>query len=244
MIPSVSCAANPLTHGRRTDAMIRLLSLDITPLGDEALFAAYYNRMSPYRRERIDVSRSPADRRLRLGAGILLDHALGNLGLRECDMHYTTVKNGKPCFASDVPLHFNISHSDPYVIVALSDHEIGCDVERVREIDLAVARRFFCRSEYETVMASEDPAERNRTFFRLWTLKESFLKVTGEGLRLPMNRFAIDLSQSPVTVKCETIAGDYRFHEYSELSGFCMACCMEKDDSSPVPECMNHLITR
>lgn len=226
--------------------MIRLLSLDSTVFKEEKLYSFWYGQLSDDRRAHVDACRMAADRRLRLGAGVLLHLALDDLGLRECDMRYTVEKNGKPCFASDIPLNFSISHADPYVILALSDREVGCDVERIRPVSTDIAGRFFCLEEYEAIMAVSDMTERLHTFFRLWTMKESFLKITGEGFRLSMKRFSLDLSHTPVTATGDFGAEQYFFHEYEEdgknksrgdgFPGFCMTCCTVRSVQRPIHE--------
>ena len=90
--------------------------------------------------------------------------------------------HGKPQLAGS-PLHFNISHSGDLALIALAHVELGVDVElpRPRRTD-AIARRFYAPGEVERLFAIEDAAARADAFFRLWTCKEAFLKVTGEGL--------------------------------------------------------------
>lgn len=57
---------------------------------------------------------------------------------------------GKPQVASPRGLHFNVAHAGGWVVCAVSERAVGVDVERIEApLDLAVARRFFARSEYE-----------------------------------------------------------------------------------------------
>ena len=109
----------------------------------------------------------------------MLGAALG-CGPQEVGFRYGA--HGKPQLAGS-PLHFNISHSGALALIALAHVEVGVDVElpRPRRTD-AIARRFYAPGEVERLFAIEDAAARADAFFRLWTCKEAFLKVTGEGL--------------------------------------------------------------
>jgi 4'-phosphopantetheinyl transferase len=93
-------------------------------------------------------------------------------------------------------LHFNISHSGERALIALARVEVGADVEhRKRRRTDDVARRFFARGEQQRLFALAG-AERESEFFRLWTCKEAFLKVTGEGLSRSTRSYEIELDRS------------------------------------------------
>lgn len=101
-------------------------------------------------------------------------------------------QNGKPVFADYPNIHFNISHSKRYVVCVLASVEVGIDIEGERTANTAVARRFFSEAEAEWAEGNE------RRFFRLWTLKEAFAKVTGEGIAKSIKKlhFKIDSKES------------------------------------------------
>ena len=71
--------------------------------------------------------------------------------------------------------------------------EVGADVERLkpRRID-DIARRFFVPGEQRRLF-SLSPVEREQAFFRLWTCKEAFLKVTGEGLSRSTRSYEVEV---------------------------------------------------
>ena len=76
---------------------------------------------------------------------------------------------GKPFFPSHPSLHFSVSHTKGAVLVALSDAPVGADVERRREIPDVVRRRLF------------EVEHGDLELFELWTLRESWYKLTGHG---------------------------------------------------------------
>lgn len=87
-------------------------------------------------------------------------------------------KDGKP-FVSGGEICFNLSHSDNYALCAVSDSQVGCDIERIRQYKNKVAERFFTRKEFCLLEGSK---RQDILFTRLWTMKESILKCLGAGL--------------------------------------------------------------
>jgi 4'-phosphopantetheinyl transferase len=93
------------------------------------------------------------------------------------------------------PLRFNVSHTRALVGCAVVwDREVGLDLEdtRRRRSVLALATRHFAPAEAAVLRRLAEP-ERTARFFDVWTLKESYLKARGLGLRLPLRRFAFDV---------------------------------------------------
>ncbi len=141
-------------------------------------------------------------------------------------------QNGKPYLKGQKDLFFNLSHSGRWVVCALSHHEVGCDIERAepRKSTKKIAARFFTDEERSFIdsCADKDPDGGLSAFYRLWTLKESFLKVTGYGLALPLKDFCIIISTESISVKQDLdLNTDYRFREFFDLSGYCCSVCSE-----------------
>ena len=144
--------------------MIRLYIADTGGLDiDSAL-----KRVSEIRRSK--VLRLPDDEKKRqsLGAELLLQRAVGRT-------EYSLGKNGKPFFEGS-PLRFSLAHSGPYAVCAVSDSDIGADIEAPREGSERLAARFFASDEHRLVAESPQP---DREFCRLWVLKESLIKARG-----------------------------------------------------------------
>lgn len=83
---------------------------------------------------------------------------------------------GGPCFS--------YSDSGGFGLCAVSEAEIGADIEILRPAAryLAVARRFFAPD--EAAAATEE------NFFRLYTAKEAYVKFTGKGIFSGMQSFS------------------------------------------------------
>lgn len=97
---------------------------------------------------------------------------------------YTIKKdeNGKPKFQDVEGFHFNISHSGDWVICAFSNYEIGIDIEKIDEVNLSIAKKYFNIDEYNVLLNINNSADKKSFFYTLWTLKESYLKNLGIGI--------------------------------------------------------------
>lgn len=141
-------------------------------------------------RERIEYAsryRFEIDRRRSLAVEALLNVALKREGYEgDFPVRVGHEENWKPYFIDDVSLpgmdkvYFSLSHSGDYVAVAISDSPIGIDIEEVKGHKNLIEEKYF--SDEERRLMNEDPDGSDVGFFRLWTLKEAFLKAVGQGL--------------------------------------------------------------
>lgn len=96
---------------------------------------------------------------------------------------------GKPYVRDHEEWQFNISHTDGLIVIAVADCPIGIDVEKIREPDYRIAKRFFTKAENEYI--DSDVEGRDVRFFEIWTKKEAYIKYTGKGLREPLGNFDV-----------------------------------------------------
>lgn len=139
--------------------------------------------------------------------------------LRECLKPYNIdysenteiIKNryGKPSLAENQEIKYNISHADGISACIVTDSECGIDCENVRQYRPNVMKRAFSESEAELVLSAPD-SERDLIFFRLWTLKEAYIKATGIGLSFPMKNAVFSLENNKIT---SDIQG-FQFRQY------------------------------
>lgn len=212
--------------------MFKLYTMDTEELSDAAYYEMCYNSLSTYRQEKIDRQRFMSDKKLSMGAGILMDRGLKEYGLREAQVKIEYGENGKPYLPDYPEIHYNLAHSGNMAIAVFAETEVGCDIEKSRTADLRLAKRFFCPGEYAYV-AGLKGREQNHAFVRIWTLKESFLKVTGMGMKLPLNSFEFLFSKDNrgIILRQDYNNKSYGFFEYDfddchaavciQESGFC-----------------------
>lgn len=100
-------------------------------------------------------------------------------------------EHGKP-YLKDFPhIRYNISHTDGMVACGIGDRELGIDVERIRPFRQNILRKVF--SDAERRRMEEIPEEEySKYFFRIWTLKESYLKAVGCGITMPLTGISFE----------------------------------------------------
>jgi 4'-phosphopantetheinyl transferase len=87
-------------------------------------------------------------------------------------------------------LQFNISHSGDLVLIAISNSEIGVDIEKINpEFSYKdILNSNFSREEIDFIQNSKHPIE---SFYLLWTRKESLVKATSKGLIDNLNLISV-----------------------------------------------------
>ena len=160
---------------------------------------------------------------------------------------FITNADGKPFVAGPrgqrAPL-FNLSHSGSVALLALSmaPCEICVDIEQHRESRRfhALAQRNFAPSEALT-LAGLRGSSLVRQFYDLWSLKESFVKARGLGLRLPLDGFWFDQDAGcgrllfDVAPVCETCPAAWSFCSYRLAGGYSAALAITHPlDRAPI----------
>jgi len=85
-------------------------------------------------------------------------------------------EKGKPYI--DLPVYFNLSHTGDFTIVMVGEAPCGIDIQILDKRDfLKISNRFFNDNEKEYVKKYGKEG-----FFRVWTHREAYSKLTGEGL--------------------------------------------------------------
>lgn len=163
----------------------KLYLLDVTPFLDPLNFKKGYLGVKLSAQRKIDGFKFDKDKNLSLGAELLLKYVLINEGL---DYNSLTIKSGrhnKPYLDVD-DFFFNVSHSGKYALIAISNKEVGCDIEEIEKADINVVKRFFHENEYYKLLTLLQK-ERNEVFYRLWTIKEAYRKNKGVGLQMALD---------------------------------------------------------
>jgi len=133
-----------------------------------------------WRREKALAYKFKTDQVLCAKAYLLLCSALREEYRIDCHPRFDYSENGKPFLKEFSHIHFNLSHCKNAVICAIGDSPIGCDVEEIFDsLDTDLCNYVFNEEEILAINSAENP---NAEFSRFWTMKEAYLKLTGEGL--------------------------------------------------------------
>ncbi len=155
--------------------MLKIYTMDVSKYSDPEVFYRDYALVSQDRRDKINSFRFQKDKNLSLGAGILLRDALIAEGYSpDAEMLYAD--RGKP-FLPDYPeFFFSLSHSGERAMCAVADRPVGCDVQQHEDLPGSANGRKSIADRYYS------DSEKERNFYDVWALKESYLKAIGSGL--------------------------------------------------------------
>lgn len=148
-------------------------------------------------------------------------HALLEEALGQASPVLLRLPGGKPVLRDFPELHFSLAHCPGLAACLVAPVPCGVDVEAVRPLRERALRRAFTPEEQRQVRGSPIPDE---TFFRLWTLKESFVKATGEGLSYGLRRVPVSLAPGPAP---RSLSPGWVFWQDLLPGGFVAAACFQ-----------------
>lgn len=160
------------------------------------------------------------------------------LQIPQQDILFQYSDRGKPKLAYN-NLQFNLSHSQNIALYGITKKKlIGIDIEYVRSnVDCSkIAERFFNYEEYKLIKGL-DKEKQAQTFFHLWTIKEAYLKATGEGLVGGLDAVEINLDKESntniVKIGKETTVNNWFFSSFIPQDDF-IATVAVKNQQQPL----------
>lgn len=99
---------------------------------------------------------------------------------------------GKPRFSTQSGREFNLSHSGPMALCALDSAPVGADIQQIKECRIGLPAKVCSPRELEWLEAQPVLWA---AFATLWTLKESRVKQSGQGLTRPISAIAVPLPE-------------------------------------------------
>ena len=173
--------------------MYKVYFTNINELKEEFSYQEIYNKVSWYRKVKTDKMIFEKDKWLSLGAEYLLIKGLAELNIDYSKIEIGYVKNNKPILRNcPKNIYFNLSHSGEMAMCTISSYEVGCDIQKVSNNDnyLEIAKTFFHPKEFKMI-ESVNEEEGREIFYRIWVLKESYIKATGMGMQTKLKDYRV-----------------------------------------------------
>ena len=212
--------------------MLRVYVVNCKELQSEDIFNERIGNIPFVRIEKCLKHKTMEGKSQSLGASLALSEALKELGFSKAEIRNADIlvsEHGKPYINN---VFFNLSHTVDMAVCAVSDCEIGVDVEKIRDFNLNIVKRFFCESEYRYLMSIKDNKEKMQNeFFRLWTLKESYIKANAKGLFIGLDSFEFDTGSGELRSRLIKSPDntEWFFNEIKDFALHKIAICTEKN---------------
>ncbi|MCQ2609180.1 MAG: 4'-phosphopantetheinyl transferase superfamily protein [Lachnospiraceae bacterium] len=180
-------------------------------------------------------------KKLSLLASILYERMMREIGVYEDIKNIKVSYNqyGKPFIEEEKykDIKFNISHTKDKVILSVSDEEVGCDIEKIRDLDINIAKRFFTENEYRYIYDIKNIDIQKAVFYKIWTMKESIAKYIGKGLSMGLDsvdindidiRDLLDNKEKQKTITFFNNGSIFYFHNF-DMKDYMTTICTKSD---------------
>lgn len=157
----------------------------------------WFSLMNEEKQRKVTRLRSEDDKKRTVAGEMLARNTIA----QRCNVSAESIvfgknKNGKP-FTENLDVQFNISHSGDIVVCAVDERPVGIDVEKIRPVNLKIAKRVYTQDEILYLFDGKNFTENHDSatierFFELWTAKEAYLKYLGCGIIDNLNSLSVD----------------------------------------------------
>lgn len=208
--------------------MVDIYAINIQEIKRDTITDYDMKGISCERQERIHKLKFINDKKASLLAEKLIHYYMKNI-CKLSEYRIVTEDTGKLKLDNIDNLHFNISHSGDWVVCAFSNYEVGVDIEKIRDVDLNIARRYYNFQEYEKIICENNRLEQNNLFYLLWTLKESYLKNKGIGIKGLNSQLRFELGKCIIGYEKESMIHKLFYTERFENDYYISVCYDKKD---------------
>ena len=134
---------------------------------------------------------------------------------------------------------FSLSHAKDWAVCAVSDSDIGVDIEYAKAKLVARPEKILHPEEYRAYSYITNAAEKQKYFYECWVSKESYLKQLGVGLIVRPSNFMVSeerlITEEGAKLK-KRYVHVYRSEEIKNSdwkfgAGYRMAVCSAKKDA-------------
>lgn len=173
---------------------MNLYSLNIRPIKYCYSLESLFSNLHPQKVSQIrKYIRTDDQWRSALAELLLRDVIHAECKLDRDEIIFCEKAHGKPILNDHPNFHFNVSHSGDWIVCVTAPYPVGIDVQLIKSVSEGLAQRFFTAEEYHSI-AIKTGKSRLHHFFKIWVLKESYIKMIGLGMNLPLNSFAVEVN--------------------------------------------------
>lgn len=140
---------------------------------DDSLIFSFYDSIYKEKRNKIDKLLDLSEKKKSIISEIMLKELLQEYNIEYEKCKFSISDNGKT-YIKNQDIYFSISHSKSFIAVAVSRNNIGIDIEEIKDISDNTLDYISTSIEKEYINASNN---KNITFLKLFTLKESYIKL-------------------------------------------------------------------
>ncbi|CAI3151936.1 4'-phosphopantetheinyl transferase Sfp [Acinetobacter calcoaceticus] len=206
---------------------------------DHLVVSHYLGFLSSAEKLRYDQYHSKAARLFLISRVLVKTVLADKLGISPHEVNIQLHPNGKPFVEGSKAVYFNLTHSADVIILAVTEEgEIGVDIEQVdRVFDWMRVDSVLAPSEIEWIKGNEliDPFSVYQRFFQIWTLKEAYIKCTGDGMSRHLKMFNFHVLAERIQFFDSTNNAqkteEYYFESYMYDSNFIFSICLQQSRS-------------
>jgi len=144
--------------------------------------------LSAERREKVQRLRYQSGKKESVAAYLLLRMALNEVYGIDRIVEFDYLDMGKPLLKDFPQIHFSLSHTKGVAACAVSDFEVGVDVQVIRPVTDKAANRVLTEAEYAEFKIAQNPDE---FFCEIWAIKESCMKKSGQGMAAAFKKLPV-----------------------------------------------------
>ena len=159
-----------------------------------ALYEKFKDKIEPKRVERIENCKNDNEKKLLTVTGVLLQGILAQQGVAASMIGYGL--HGKPYVKNRGDVFYNVSHSGDYVMIAVAGQPVGVDIQKPVPYKETLVNK-ICSFEERDKLGQEIVKHLNL----VWAVKESYTKLTGEGITRELAEISFEKNDASLVIK-------------------------------------------
>lgn len=150
------------------------------------------------------------------------------LGTRASLLEFKTNPFNKPLLSSHENVHFNLTHSGEWVLIAIDEDPVGIDIEKIGPEIPDVEQIVFTQDEIRQIYqgGSGKPVRR---FYNHWTRKESYIKAIGVGFSAAPEKISLlELPEGGIQIVSDHYDHSWIIQDLLFDEGYSLSVCSRK----------------